>query len=190
MPSKSEASVRWLQNKETTFYVDEMKLQERWQYYISSYLRTDPTEGVDRERLSKVVLSRNVPSTEADSDDGSQPKAVSFDENLAVNICLRSSKMVWGPGSAESFLYTPGAAAKEDKEEHEKPQKRAGLQRAHKLREKFVMNNPWMKDLSQEDVEKQKADYKTWSEAAVGGEGDKGGEGEEAAEGRDVQMSG
>ncbi|MBE3049051.1 hypothetical protein IMZ48_42440 [Candidatus Bathyarchaeota archaeon] len=190
MPSKSEASVRWLQSKETTFYADDMKLQERWQYYISSYLRAESTEGVDRERVSKVVLNRNIPSSENDSEDGSgAPKPLSFDENLVVSICLRSAKMVWDAGSAESFRTSgvlpataegdtaagaPGDAAK----------KNASVGRSYKLREQFIMNNSWMKDLSQEEVEKQKAGYKGWSEEAADVEV------EAAAEGGDVDMSG
>lgn len=183
MPSKSEASVRWLQSKETTFYMDDMKLQERWQYYISSYLRTEPTEGVDREKLSKVVLNRNIPSNETESDDGSVPKAVSFDENLVVNICLRSSKMVWDAGSSESFLSNAGPTTKAEAEEREKNRKTATLQRAHKLRERFVMNNSWMKDLSQEEVEKQKAAYQKWADEGVV-------DGEAPREGADVEMAG
>lgn len=163
--------------------MDDMKLQERWQYYISSYLRTEPTEGVDREKLSKIVLNRNIPSNETDSDDGNVPKAVSFDENLVVNICLRTSKMVWDAGSSESFLSNAGPATKKDWGERENTKDIASAQRAHKLREKFVMNNSWMKDLSQEEVEKRKAAHKRWvEEGVVNGEGTEGG--------KDVEMSG
>ncbi|CAI4218676.1 unnamed protein product [Parascedosporium putredinis] len=167
VPSKSEASVRWLQREETTFYMDEMKLQQRWQYYISSYIRVEPTEGVPRSKLSKVVLTRNLPSADADPEDGSIPKPVSYDENLVVSICLRSSKMVWGAGSSESFLYSSAPTTKEDKEQHDKATKMSTLARDYRLREKFVLNNSWMKDLSQEEVEKHKADYKKWAEGEV-----------------------
>ena len=159
-----------------------MKLQERWQYYISSYLRTEPTEGIDREKLSKVVLNRNIPSNETDSEDGNVPKAVSFDENLVVNICLRSSKMVWDAGSSESFLSNAGPVTKQEREEREKTRELASAHRAYKLREKFVMNNSWMKDLSQEEVEKRKADYQKWADEGTV-------DGDEAAK-KDVEMSG
>ena len=68
IPGKNEATVRWLQKDDTTFHMDEMELRDRWQYYISSWMRTEPTEGVSRSRMQKVVLTRNLPSGDADSD--------------------------------------------------------------------------------------------------------------------------
>lgn len=162
--------------------MDEMKLQQRWQYYISSYIRVEPTEGIPRSKLSKVVLARNLPS-DVDLDDRSIPKPVSYDENLVVSICLRSSKMVWGAGSSESFLYNSAPATKEEKEKRDKAVKMSTLARDYRLREKFVLNNSWMKDLSQEEVEKYKADYKKWADGGAE-------QGEAAApEARDVEMA-
>lgn len=172
--------MRWLQSKETTFYMDDMKLQERWQYYISSYLSPEPTEGVDREKLSRVMVHRNIPTNENESDDGNVLKSSSVDENLTVNICIRSSKMVWDAGAWEKFLSNAGPATQQEKEEREHKRDSASASRAWKLRERFIMNSSWMRDLSQEDVEKKKADYTKWADGAVDLQG----------EGRDVEMSG
>lgn len=144
--------------------MDEMKLQERWQYYISSYIRVEPTEGIPRSKLSKAVLMRNLPTIESDSDDGNAPNPISYDEGLVVSICLRTSKMVWAAGSSECLVHNSAPASKEAKTQRDKKREMASLHRAYKLREKFVMNNSWMKDLSREEVEKQKADYKKWAE--------------------------
>uniref|UniRef100_A0A8H7TVK4 Sin3 C-terminal domain-containing protein n=1 Tax=Bionectria ochroleuca TaxID=29856 RepID=A0A8H7TVK4_BIOOC len=57
-PEEAKATVRWLQRDETTFYTDDMQLRERWQYYISSFIRIEPTEGIPRSRLQRVVLAR------------------------------------------------------------------------------------------------------------------------------------
>jgi paired amphipathic helix protein Sin3a len=142
--------------------MDEMKLQQRWQYYISSYIRVEPTEGIPRSKLSKVVLTRNLPSPDTDVEDGGIPKPISYDENLVVSICLKSSKMVWGAASSEFFIYDKGPKSKDAKERHESSLKNSSLTREAKLAEKFVLNNAWMKDLSREEVEKANAAFNRW----------------------------
>jgi paired amphipathic helix protein Sin3a len=164
-----------------------MELQQRWQYYTSSYISVEPTEGVPRSKLSKVVLTRNLPSGETDSDDGSISRPLSYDEGLVVSICLRSSKMVWGAGSSESFICTKAPPSAEAKAQHDKKVEMVTKHRAYKLREKFVMNNSWMRNLAQEEVEKQKADYHKWAEEPVMAEDGFGGA---AAASADVEMSG
>lgn len=125
-PGKKEATVRWLQKDETTFYMDEMERIQQWQYYISSYMRIEHTEGVYRSRLQKVLLERNLPSDAAAAKDhpssaaaaaaedgGYSPKPVVIHEGLVVRICLNSSKMVFEKGTADYFVYNtaPTAAA-------------------------------------------------------------------------------
>jgi paired amphipathic helix protein Sin3a len=142
--------------------MDEMKLQQRWQYYISSYIRVEPTEGVPRSKLTRTVLARNLPSV--DDDEGAIPKPVSFDENLVVSICLKSAQMVWGPGSSEGFRYEHVPETKEDAKLARDHVRGTAVSRRSKLARKFVMNNAWMKDLSQDEVDKLKGEYKKLSE--------------------------
>jgi paired amphipathic helix protein Sin3a len=167
LPHDSEANIRWLQREETTFYMDEMKLQQRWQYYISSYIRVEPTEGVPRSKLSKVVLTRNLPSLDTDPEEDGIPKPASYDENLVVSICLRTSKMIWGSGSSEYFVYEMGPNSKDQLMQHDSLVKSSANVRESRLRERFVMNNNWMKDLSQEEVEKANTDYQKWATEGI-----------------------
>lgn len=105
-PAKNEAAVRWLQRDEPTFNADTMALLERWQYYISTYMRIEPTEGVDRSRMHKSVLARNLPNSgENDSDNGESRKAVAFSEGLVLRVCLNSFTVVYEKGSGEYFIY-------------------------------------------------------------------------------------
>ncbi|KAL1842517.1 hypothetical protein VTK73DRAFT_3106 [Phialemonium thermophilum] len=170
-PSKKEATVRWLQKDETTFYTDEMERKEQWQYYISSYMRIEHTEGVVRSRLQKVVLERNLPSGAATdaSDDGYVPKPLVVHEGLILRICLLSYKIVYEKGTADYFIYNTGGhfASPAERSFHE--EKRAFLRehREEKFREKMVMNSPWMKDMSQEDVQRMNEDYKRWVQDGV-----------------------
>ncbi|KAM0562997.1 hypothetical protein ACHAPJ_001840 [Fusarium lateritium] len=166
-PAKSEATVRWLQREETTFYMDEMQLRERWQYYISSFIRVEPTEGVPRSKLQKVVLSRNLPSPDADTDEDAIPKPVSYKENLTISICLKSSKMVWAPGTSEYVVYDQAPKSAEQRERREKFLRALSTHRENKLLEKWVHNPAWTKDLSPEEVQEQNKNFRKWMDDGV-----------------------
>ncbi|KAI0193478.1 hypothetical protein F4808DRAFT_464726 [Astrocystis sublimbata] len=115
-PNKREATVRWLQKEETTFYTDEMERRDQWQYYISSYIRIEPTEGVPRSRLRKSVLARNLPSNDADSDDGNAPKPLKYHEGLVLNVCLNSNKIFWEAETSEYFIYNLSSSSSPTKD--------------------------------------------------------------------------
>ncbi|KAM3555249.1 hypothetical protein MY1884_005700 [Beauveria asiatica] len=161
-PQKSEATIRWLQRDETTFYMDEMKLRERWQYYISSFIRVEPTEGIPRSRLQRTVLTRNLPSGDAESDGESIPKPLAYDENLTISICLTSSKMVWAPGTSEYFIYDNTPKIKEQSERRDKFTAALSRHRESKLLEKMVHKPPWTKDMSPEEVQAQNKNFAKW----------------------------
>ncbi|QLI65576.1 Paired amphipathic helix protein pst1 [Metarhizium brunneum] len=166
-PQKAEATVRWLQRDETTFYMDEMQVRERWQYYISSFIRVEPTEGIPRSRLQKVVLTRNLPSGDADSDSDEVPKPLSYSENLTTSICLKSSKMVWGPGTSEYFIYDRSPRTQEERERREKFTKALSMHRESKLLEKMVHNPSWTKDMGPEEVQEQNKNFRKWMDDGV-----------------------
>ncbi|KAI8624228.1 hypothetical protein F5Y19DRAFT_480871 [Xylariaceae sp. FL1651] len=161
-PGKREATVRWLQKEETTFHMDEMKLRERWQYYISSYMRVEPTEGISRNRLQKTVLTRNLPSNDADSDDGNAPKPIKYDEGLVLRICLNSNKIVWEKDTSEYFIYNIAADGEEERKKAEEHAQAVIEHRKQLFREKMVMNNAWMRGLSQDEVQKVNEKFQKW----------------------------
>jgi paired amphipathic helix protein Sin3a len=142
-------------------------LRERWQYYISSFIRVEPTEGVPRSRLQKVLLTRNLPSGDAESDDDSIPKPLSYSENLTISICLKSSKMIWAPGTSEYFIYDQAPKTKEQRERREKFTKALSSFRESKLTEKMVHNPPWTKDMSPEEVQEQNKNFRKWMDEGI-----------------------
>lgn len=147
--------------------MDEMQMKERWQYYISSFIRVEPTEGIPRSRLQKVVLTRNLPTGDAESEDDPMPKPLSYSENLNISICLRSSKMIWTPGTSEYFIYDQLPKSKEQRERREKFTKALSSWRESKLLEKMVHNPTWTKDLSPEEVQEQNKNFRKWVEEGI-----------------------
>lgn len=147
--------------------MDEMELRERWQYYISSWTRAEPTEGINRSRLQKVVLARNLPANDAESDGGFAPKPLSFNEELILKICLNTSKIIYEKGTSNYFIYNIAASTEEERAKHAERQKTLTDARNQRFYEKMVMNNAWMKDLSQEEVQKANEDYQKWKDDAV-----------------------
>jgi paired amphipathic helix protein Sin3a len=144
-----------------------MQLRERWQYYISSFIRVEPTEGIPRSRLRRVVLTRNMPAGDADSDDGSIPKPLSYEENLTISICLKSSKMVWEPGTSEYFIYDQSPKTKEQRERREKFTKALSNFREVELTKKFVHNPVWARDMSPEEVQEQNSNFRKWMDEGI-----------------------
>lgn len=144
-----------------------MALRERWQYYISSYIRVEPTEGIPRSRLQKVVLTRNLPSGDADSDDGTIPKPLSYEENLNISICLKSSKMIWEADTSEYFIYDQSPKTKEQRERREKTTRALSTHRELELTKKFVHNPVWAKDMSPEEVQEQNSNFRKWMDEGI-----------------------
>lgn len=166
-PERSEATVRWLQKDDTTFYMDEMELRERWQYYVSSWTRAEPTEGVPRSRMQKVVLTRNLPSGDADSDGEYHPKAISYSEGLIMKICLNTSKIIYEKGTSNYFVYNLAGGSKEDRARRETRMQIGTETRNTRFIEQMAMNSPWMKNLSQEEVQQAKEDYRKWKDEGI-----------------------
>lgn len=147
--------------------MDEMQLREKWQYYISSFIRVEPTEGIPRSQLQKVVLTRNLPSGDSESDGDAMPKPISYSENLTISICLKSSKMVWQPGTSEYFVYDQSPKTKEEKARREKLIKAHTTYRENKFKDKFVDHPSWAKDETPERFGEQKDAFRKWMDDGV-----------------------
>ena len=142
-------------------------------------MRVEPTEGVPRARLHKSVLARNLLSGDADSDDGEVPKPLAYDEGLILRICLNSNRIVWEKGTSEYFIY----ATSPDDEDQAKADEQAAAVREHReqrFREKMVMNNLWMRGMSQDEVQKANDKFQKWCKDGVSPKGANGEETEGA----------
>lgn len=138
-----------------------MDLRDRWQYYISSWARNEPTEGVPRSRMQKVLLTRNLPSGDADSDGEHQPKSIWYREGLGMKICVNTSKIIYDKGTSNCAIYHVIGGSDEEHARHQQMSE-VVENRNQKFIEQMAMNSPWMKNLSQEAVQQAKEDYQKW----------------------------
>lgn len=161
-PEKNHATCQWIKKDETTFNLDDMERKERWQYYVSSFARIEPTEGVPRRFLHKVVLPRNLPSGDTDFDESShQRKPLVWDEDLTLRICLNTYRIILKENGSEYFIYTDkelGSGGKPTLDRLEK----ATAARNQRFKEKLEMNSKWMKNLSRDEVQKTNDSFQRW----------------------------
>lgn len=166
-PAKNQATARWIQRDETTFDLDDMERMARWQYYVSSYIRIEPTEGVNRGKIRKSLLLRNVPSPDTDAE---EPKPIVFNEDLTLQICANSHKIVYKQGGTEFFIYTDKSMTRDSETgvnaARERLKKYEDV-RTEKFKEKFEMNNAWMKGLDHDAVSKATMEFKKWTDEGI-----------------------
>ena len=130
-------------------------------------MRIEHTEGVVRSRLQKVLLERNLPSN-ANDEDTFLPKPLAVHEGLVLRICLLSYKIVYEKGFEDYFIYNTASFGSQDERSfHEDKQVFMKELREEKFKEKMIMNSPWMKNMSREEVQSVNEDYQKWVREAV-----------------------
>ena len=168
-PNKNDATIQWIQKDETTFDLDDMERKERWQYYVSSYVRVEPTEGVSR--TTQPLLMRNLPSGEAVSEDAMNTrKALVYSEDLTLRICVNSFKIMYKAPGSEYYIYTDNPLTW-DADENVATARLRMKSREEKRRQKFtehlVLNNKWMKGRSHDEVQRISMDFKKWIDDGI-----------------------
>jgi paired amphipathic helix protein Sin3a len=145
---------------------------DQWKYYVSSYFRIEPTEGVPRERMHKAVLMRNVSTNDADFEDGAAREVrAGSKEELIMRIAVHGFEIKFGPPpNAEYFIFTDKPFG--DDPATGRSYARERLQpfeniRTERFKEKFEMNNAWMKGKSRDEVAQKNDEFKKWMEDGV-----------------------
>lgn len=164
--------MRWLQKDETTLNLDDMELKDRWQYYVSSFVRVEPTEGVPTDgRMNHPILMRNLPSGESASEDGTNTrKPLAYLEDLSLRICVNSFKIIYKQPGSEYYIYTSNPLTWDPVMHMASARVRllkSEEARSEKFRETFEMNNSWMKGLDHDQVQKITLACKKWIEQGV-----------------------
>ena len=188
-PAEQKTSTKWIQKDEATFELSAMEAKERWEYYVASYSRIEPTEGVPRAATKKAVLTRNLPSA-SDSNSSSAADAnaamlkrlpLNYDESLGIKICVNTYRMKFTEGTSEYFIYpssavsAPSVPKLEDTEAMEGVTSKTAQEvmseltekRNERFREKFILNSKWKKNLGHEEVSRVNRDFEMWTRDGV-----------------------
>lgn len=160
-----------------------MEAKERWEYYVSSYSRIEPTEGVPRAATKKSVLTRNLPSASdtnssstADSSTAMRQRLpLNYAEDLGIKVCVNTYRMKFTPGTSEYFIYSsPSTSARvpkvEDADAMEGVSSKTAKEvmneltekRTERFKEKFILNSKWKKNLGHEEVSRVNRDFEVY----------------------------
>lgn len=157
-----------MQRGDPTEDLSGLSRMERWQYYTSSYVSVEPTEGIDRSRVGKPLLTRNAPPNDSSADEGgSVPKPLVFKEELSLRICVNTAKIIYSAGGAEYFLWIDkplGVDSETGESNATQRLKQRTAHRASAFEEKFVMNNQWMKGKDHDQVAEATQAFMKWVE--------------------------
>ena len=158
-PTRRRATTQLITKDETTFDLTDMERKDRWKYYISSFVRIDPTEGVPMNRVRKSVLTRNLPSSDSHSDAGVLEirKPLIWSEDLTLRICVNTYRLTYKQGTSEWFVYSDG-------KKNEAAVEKARGQRNERFKNKLEKNNKWIEKMKKtpEEVEEINKNFKTW----------------------------
>ncbi|KAF2088148.1 hypothetical protein K490DRAFT_64822 [Saccharata proteae CBS 121410] len=153
--NRKVAQIQLFKKDEPTFDQSRLSKERKWNYYISSWTNTEPTEGVAHERVHMPFLKRNHPEEEEEDAAAMEPHR--SQEDLVIRVSPETYKMVFEPGSFElsvrsDKLRSGGEEGLSTAATHR--ENRTGL-----AKEKVVMNNAWMKDRSKDDVDAKKQEF-------------------------------
>lgn len=112
--STKELRMQLLAREDLTIDIDERKQtkDQRWTYYIQSYLLQTPTEGLLTD-LTSPFLYRNIPTSntqmnEEEESNHEEPEEIvdksEYSNGLEMRICMRTYRMFFVPKTEDSFV--------------------------------------------------------------------------------------
>lgn len=123
---------------------------------MACFVRVEPTEGVRRGSMHRVLQRRTFPLNE-DSDSASMSdlenggrKNARSEEGLVLRICVNTYKMLFQDGTSDWFYVEDMAPIA--------PNSR----RLERFEERFERNNNWMKNSSREEVDAKKEAFNSY----------------------------
>ncbi|EPQ61647.1 Component of the Sin3p-Rpd3p histone deacetylase complex [Blumeria graminis f. sp. tritici 96224] len=179
--NKREASVNLVNKEDATFDPSGMGQSQSWQYYVASWQRNEPTEGVPRnsqfwpprgtksKEFGKTILQRNLEAAGAGSEDEDILKTIFFEENLVVRIEANTYKLEYIKGGADmtirtdkNFTYNTDGISSSRLRMLEVEKKRSD-----RFREKFENSGPWMRGLDSAKISRINNEFKKWMNEGV-----------------------
>ncbi|EOD48752.1 putative transcriptional repressor sin3p protein [Neofusicoccum parvum UCRNP2] len=151
----SDARVMIFKREEPTFDTKQTSQEQNWRAYLSSFTRITATEGVPAEKVRMPFIKRDAPLDEDEQAEASHD--VKSEESLTIRIALEKFNMVFEPNTSEFLIKSDKVRTGGKDGLVEAEQEREN--RASLAKEKIVMNNAWMKDLSKDVVDGRKQKF-------------------------------
>ena len=103
-----KVTIQLLRKDDSTFDANDLDAEARWSYYVASYRKLEPTEGVPIEGyLSMPFLRRNLPEDADEPDERKRPLIPERNGgNLEMRICVNSYRILFNPSSSEYFVHS------------------------------------------------------------------------------------
>ncbi|GME92839.1 unnamed protein product [[Candida] boidinii] len=141
---KNETEISFLALDDLT--LNDQKLEEeRWNYYLTSYAMSHPTEGIPSSKINLPFLRSSI-----DEDDEDEIEGVS-DANLKVKIDMATYRIYFEPGSHDSFIRNNLFEAKKQIKNLEEKKK----EKAESLKEIIEGEYGWQTTLSSDPTKKE-----------------------------------
>jgi len=102
----STATIR-LVPRDSPTVTTELTKDEKWNYYIQTYMMCSPTEGIPLDRTRKVFLRRGYPA-ERDIPSTKLPGDINR-EYMEVRICVNTYRLFFLPGTEDLIVKDPRA---------------------------------------------------------------------------------
>ncbi|KAI9764977.1 MAG: Transcriptional regulatory protein sin3 [Geoglossum simile] len=150
--SSKVATIQILDPNDATYNDVNLDAQTRWSYYVASYHRAEPTEGIVWSRVRNSFLHRLIDQALGEYDRG-------FDK-LEMRIAVGCYKAFFVAGTMDFWCRSAQQQALANVTEADV--QRVKEKRNRKFEEKFVMNNLWMKGMSKDEVERKNEEFKRW----------------------------
>ena len=167
-PAKMEATVRLFRKDDPTFDTNSLDRTKRWRAYLASYQAVEPTEEVDHARVAYPYLKKRLAKAEDSAEQDDRLDLVKHNDKITVSISPQTYNITFinsepfGTGGVQ-YITLPDivrAGARETTSQSTEQYKKLNDARRERSQEKLIRNNTWMRDLSRDEVDIQKAAFK------------------------------
>lgn len=146
---KRQSFIQFLGNHEPT--LKQMKTNEdKWNYYLTSYLMSNPTEGVPADKVQLPFMRRNLPEELVQGDFIGQ-----VEQGLTARVCSSTYRLFFEANSEDFFSRRVGSIAKDSTPV-------AKNQQQQKWNKFLEGPNGWKAELDEASLSEAQGKYDAW----------------------------
>ncbi|KAI9780031.1 MAG: Transcriptional regulatory protein sin3 [Peltula sp. TS41687] len=137
-----KAGIQVLRKDDPTFSDNNLSPEAKWVYYITSYTKVEPTEGVPIEgHVLMPFLKRNLPEDVEEPEPKERSVPYLYQSDLEFHVCVNSYKIDYDRKGIDWFVHSKKQRMSGFNNKGLVDLDRASQHRRTKFREKFVLRN-------------------------------------------------